>query len=192
MNASSHRFLPARLFIMTMAAVGILFPLSSCATGNDAESPNGTAQVGDGSTTREEEPHEEDSDEEDHVLSQEQVETLETMVRTPDRALVIAGARPSYTTTSGRKQIMTIRDEDDLSYDSGHYVLTTYCMGENTLTIDFSIGEVMKTDTLSCSPESSVKQTELIFTGEQKAMAVQITPAADTPAEIAYRIDRLQ
>ena len=189
MDSNRHRFPPARLIIMTMAAVGILFPLSSCSTDSNAESPNGTTQVGDGNDTREEEPSEEDSD---HVLDQEQVETLETMVRTPDRALVIAGARPSYTTTSGRRQIMTIRDEDDLSYDSGHYVLTTYCMGENTLTIDFAIGEVTKTDTLSCSPESSARQTELIFDGEQKAMVVQIAPAADTPAEIAYRIDRLQ
>ena len=187
MEAIRLRFASAKPLIAVLAAVGILFPLASCSV-NDAQTPTGNTMA----TDMEQSDETTDDDmNPGHVLDREQVARLESMVRTPDDAITISGPTPSYETVAGRRQIATIRNEDDLTYGPGHYVLTTYCMGENSLTIDFSMGDGLQSGTMSCTPESSSRQLEFILVETERSMSVQITPDAATPAEFTYRLDLL-
>ncbi|RSX54480.1 hypothetical protein [Bifidobacterium samirii] len=187
MQVHSLRFASAKPIIAALAGVVILLPLTSCAS-TDAQAPADDVTVTD--TERSNEATSNDTDP-GHVLDRERVARLESMVRTPDDAIVAAGPTPSYETVAGRRQIATIRNEDDLTYGPGHYVLTTYCMGENSLTIDFSMGDGLQSGTMSCTPESSSRQLEFILVETERSMSVQITPDATAPAEIAYRLDLL-
>ena len=136
---------------------------------------------------------------EHHILPSSDVEELELRLEsigesTATGNLTVLGElhpTASYTERDGGRGMPSLQNQDELTFsDCKSYMLSVLCMGEGSVSIEWTLGTQSEQRNLECAPK--IAETALGMSNvNAKSSTVKIVAEEGSKAEIAYRLDEI-
>lgn len=136
---------------------------------------------------------------EHHILPSSDVEELELRLESIGEStargnLTLLGElhpTASYTERDGGRDMLSLQNQDELTFsDRKSYMLSVLCMGEGSVSIEWTLGTQSEQRNLECAPK--IAETALGMSNvNAKSSTVKIVAKEGSKAEIAYRLDEI-
>jgi len=136
---------------------------------------------------------------EHHILPSSDVEELELRLEsigesTATGSLTLLGElhpTASYTERDGGRDMLSLQNQDEFTFsDRKSYMLSVLCMGEGSVSIEWTLGTQSEQRNLECAPK--IAETALGMSNvNAKSSTVKIVAKEGSKAEIAYRLDEI-
>lgn len=136
---------------------------------------------------------------EHHILPSSDVEELELRLESIGESTatgnltLLGGLHPtaSYTERDGGRGMPSLQNQDELTFsDCKSYMLSVLCMGEGSVSIEWTLGTQSEQRNLECAQK--IAETALGMSNvNAKSSTVKIVAKEGSKAEIAYRLDEI-